>query len=111
MVYERLSKQIIEFQKLTFTNCLDAVELLHNQATSVMSRTVQQNTWLPEEGQKMIQSWVDASRQERERFRAFVDDGFSHIETYFSVEEKPVRKTAKKAKAVKKKKVAQAKKQ
>ncbi len=110
MAYERLSKQIMEFQKLTFTNCFDAVVLLQDQATSAMSRTVQQNTWLPEEGQKMIQSWVDACRQERERFRTLVDDGFSKFETYFSVE-KPVRKTAKKAKAVKKKRATAAKKQ
>ncbi len=110
MVYERLSKQIIEFQKMSFTHCFDAVVLLQDQATSAMSRTMKQNTWLPEEGQKMIQSWVDTCRQERERFRTFVDDGFSYVETCFSIE-KPVRKTAKKAKAVKKKKVAKAKKQ
>ena len=108
MEYERLSKQIIEFQKLTFTNCFDAVVLLQDQATSVMSRTVQQNTWLPEEGQRMIQSWVDACRQERDRFKTFVDDGFSKIEMCFSVE-KPVRKPAKKAKASKKKKATETK--
>ncbi len=110
MVYARLSKQIIEFQKLAFTNCFDAAVLLQDQATAAMRRTVQQNTWLPEEGQKMIQSWVDACRQESARFRTFVDDGFAYMETHFAVE-KPVRKTAKKAKAVKKKKVAKAKKE
>ena len=110
MEFGRISKQIMEFQKLTFTNCFDAVVMLQDQATSAMSRTVQQNTWLPEEGQKMIQSWVDACRQERERFRTYVDNGFTYIETYFAVEQ-PVRKTAKKAKAVKKKKVAKTKKQ
>ncbi len=110
MEYGRISKQIMEFQKLTFTNCFDAVVMLQDQATSAMSRTVQQNTRLPEEGQKMIQSWVDACRQERERFRTYVDNGFSYIETCFAVEQ-PVRKTAKKAKAVKKKKVAKTKKQ
>ena len=110
MEYGQISKQIMEFQKLTFTNCFNAVVLLQDQATSVMSRTVQQNTWLPEQGQKMIQSWVDTCQQERERFKTYVDDGFAYMETCFAVE-KPVRKTAKKAKAVKKKKVTATKKQ
>jgi hypothetical protein len=82
MEYTQISKQVIDFQKMSFSNWYDTVTTLQDQATSAMNIVLQQNTWVPEEGRKAIQSWVNACQQERGRFKSYVDEGFSDLEKY-----------------------------
>lgn len=82
MEYTQISKQVIDFQKMSFSNWYDTVTMLQDQATSAMNIVLQQNTWVPEEGRKAIQTWVNACQQERGRFKSYVDEGFSDLEKY-----------------------------
>jgi hypothetical protein len=41
-----------------------------------------QTTWLPDDGRKAYQGWVDACQEERDRFKTYVDDGFSGLQKY-----------------------------
>lgn len=89
MEYTQLAKQIIDFQKMSFSNWYDTVTLLQDQATSAMNQALQQNVWLPKDGQKALLEWVDACRQERTRFRKYMDKGFADLEKNFSKIKKP----------------------
>ena len=80
MEYTQITKQVLDFQKMSFSNWYDAVALLQDQATSAMDMVLDQNTWLPEGGRKAIQSWVSACQQERGRFKSYVDEGFAGLE-------------------------------
>jgi hypothetical protein len=84
MEYTQITKQIIDFQKISFSNWYNAVALVQDQTRSAMDMVLDQSTWVPEDGNKAVKSWLDACQDERDRFKAYVDEGFSSMERHFS---------------------------
>ena len=80
MEYSQITRQVLDLQKMSFSNWYDAIALLQDQATTAMDMVLDQNTWVPEEGRKAIQSWVSACQQERGRFKSYIDEGFAGLE-------------------------------
>lgn len=80
MEYTEITKQVIDFQKLSFSNWYSAVAMVQDQTTSAVDMMLGQSTWVPAEGRKAVQSWLNACQEERNRFKAYVDDGFDSIE-------------------------------
>jgi hypothetical protein len=68
MEYNQITKQVIDFQKMSFLNWYDTMAMLQDQATSTVNMVLQQNTWWPEDGRKAIQSWFNTCQKERGRF-------------------------------------------
>ena len=96
MEYTQITKQVLDFQKVSFSNWYDALAMLQDQATSAIGMVLDQNTLIPEEGRKAIQSWVSACQQERSRFKSYVDDGFSGIEKFLTESKKAAQPKVKK---------------
>jgi len=96
MEYTDISKQVIDFQKMSFSNWYNALSMVQDQTTSAMDIVLDQSTWVPEEGRKAVQGWLNACQEERDRFKSYVDDSFSSMEKYLAKSKKaaPV-KTAK----------------
>jgi hypothetical protein len=96
MEYTQITKQVLDLQKMSFANWYDAVTMLQDQATSAMDMVLDQNSWLPEEGRKAIESWVSACQQERGRFKSYVDQGFAGLEKMMTESKKTVQPKPKK---------------
>lgn len=92
--YNQIAKEVIDFQKTSFSSMYDAVATLQDQAVDAVDTMLDQTTWLPEEGRKAIRSWVDACQEERDRFKSYVDGGFNGLVKYLGTE-KPVAKPKK----------------
>jgi hypothetical protein len=82
MEYSKITKQAIDFQKLSFTSWYNAMVLLQDQTTSAVDMMLAQSTWVPEDGRKAVQNWLNACQKERDRFKAYVDESFSSMEKY-----------------------------
>lgn len=104
---EKITQQMIDFQKETFLKFYDAAAMMQNHAASAVNMTLDQAAWIPNEGRQAILSWMDAYQGGCEQLKDYVQDSFSSIEKYFVVQgPKPnVAKAPKKA-AARKKKVA-----
>ncbi len=96
MEYAQITKQMIDLQKMSFLNWYDTVAMLQDQATTAMDMVLDQSAWVPEEGRKAIQSWLSACRQERGRFKSYVDEGFVGLEKYVFEEKKAAQTKIKK---------------
>lgn len=90
MEYTQITKQVLDFQKMSFLNWYDTLAMLQDQATSAIDLALEQNVWMPEEGRRAVQSWISACQQERGRFKTYVDDGFLGIEKLMSEGKKAV---------------------
>lgn len=97
MAESKIAKQVIDFQKMSFDNWYGAMSLMQDQAVSTMDIMLNQAGWMPEDGREAITGWVSMCREERMRFKSFVDKGFSGIEKYFSETRKPAEKGKKTA--------------
>jgi hypothetical protein len=80
----KMAKQMIDFQKATFDNTFNAMVLLQEQTERMVQTMMEQATFIPEEGKKMLGEWVQTYKKGREEFKKAVDDSFSKVEAYFA---------------------------
>jgi hypothetical protein len=84
MEYTQITKQMLNFQKMSFDSWYNAVSVVQDQAVSNMGMMLNQAAWIPEDGRNAIQSWVQISKEERNRLKSYVDMGFAAIEKSIS---------------------------
>ncbi len=83
MDQKQILKQMIEFNQATFNNTFNAMALLQDQSERVAQTVLDQATWLPAEGKKAVENWVDAFRTGRVNFKQYVDDSYKKVEEFF----------------------------
>ena len=84
----KMAKQMIDFQKATFDNTFDAMVLLQEQTERMIDTFMEQATFLPAEGKKILGDWVQTFKKGREEFKKTVDESFGKVETYFAEADK-----------------------
>ncbi len=80
----KFAKQMIDFYKSTFDNSFNAMVMLQEQTEKAMKTAMEQATWLPAEGKKVVDEWVKAYKQGREEFKKVVDENFKKVDDFFS---------------------------
>jgi hypothetical protein len=83
MDQKQLVKQIIDFNKTSLDNSFNAMNLLQEQSEKLGRSTLDQASWLPEEGRKVIDDFTDAFKKGRDEFKKGVDEAFTKVEEYF----------------------------
>ena len=76
-------KQFMDFNRTTFNNMLNAIDLFQQQSEGMTASLLDQATWVPDEGKKAIKDWIDSVKKGREDFKKIVDDNFSKVEDSF----------------------------
>ncbi|MGD8367742.1 MAG: hypothetical protein PVG78_08870 [Desulfobacterales bacterium] len=87
MDQKKLFKQMLDFNKSAFENSFNAMVMLQEQTERAGNTILDQATWLPEEGRKAVQDWIDAFKKGREEFKSMVDENYKRVEAYFSENE------------------------
>ncbi|MCU0575960.1 MAG: hypothetical protein MUD15_03930 [Desulfobacterota bacterium] len=90
---QNIIKQIVDFQKSTFTNSFNAVVMLQDQTEKMMNTFLSQATWVPQDVRKVVGDWVETCKKGREEFKSSVDENFKRVEGFFSTADKPQTKT------------------
>jgi hypothetical protein len=80
----KMAKQMIDFNKATFDNTFNAMVLLQEQTEKMFNTFMAQATFLPEDGKKMLNEWVQTLKKGREDFKKAVDESFNKVEAYFA---------------------------
>jgi hypothetical protein len=88
MEYTEITKQVIDFQKMSFSNWYNAMAMVQDQTTSAMDMVLGQSTWVPEDGRNAAQNWLNVCQEERNRFKVYVDEGFSSMEKFIAKSKK-----------------------
>ncbi len=93
---QKIAKQTIDFYKTSFDNTFSAMTMLQKQMEKMTGMFLDQTTWLPEEGRKVLQEWVTAYKKSCEDFKKAADENFTWVETFFTEPEKsaPVKTAA-----------------
>ncbi len=84
----KIAKQMMEFQKAAFDNSFNGMEMVQEQAEKMLNMSLEQATWLPEEGKKVIDEWRKAYQKGCEEFKKTVDDNFKKVEDFFASSKK-----------------------
>lgn len=84
MNQKTIIKQMLDFNKAAFDSSFRGIVLLQEQAEHIANTLRDQATWLPEEGKKAINDWVEAYKTGRDDFKKTMDDNYKKVETYLS---------------------------
>lgn len=84
MDQKQMLKQMIDFNKTAFDNAFNSMAMLQDQAERMNAMVLEQATWLPKEGKKVIDEWVKAYKKGRENFKSTVEDSFKKVEDFFA---------------------------
>ncbi len=82
MESKKIAKQMVEFQKATFSNAFTALVMVQDQTEAMFKSLMSQVPGMPEEGRKMVQEWADAYKKGRETYKKAVDDGFDKLDSF-----------------------------
>jgi uncharacterized protein YbcC (UPF0753/DUF2309 family) len=84
MDQKQILKQMIEFNQTTFINTFQAMMLLQDQFERVAQTAIDQANWLPADGRKAIENWVEAYKTGRDQYKSYVEDSYKKVEKYFA---------------------------
>lgn len=73
-------KQAIDFNHTSFDSAYDASIMLQDQFEKVATSMLDQANWIPEEGRKAIDNYVDAYKSGRDQYKKYVDESFKKAE-------------------------------
>lgn len=77
-------KQMIHFQKTALDNSLETMSRFQQQAEAMFENAIEQNTWLPDEGKKLIMEWNAAFQKGRDEFQKIMDENYKKVESFWS---------------------------
>ncbi|GBC63606.1 hypothetical protein DENIS_4604 [Desulfonema ishimotonii] len=84
MDQKQLFKQMLDFQKSTFDNSFAAMTTLQEQGEKMVDTFLDQASWLPEDGRKAVDNWLSAYKDGRMKFKETVEENFKKVENYFA---------------------------
>jgi hypothetical protein len=64
----------INFDDSSYTSSMS------DQINLILDQTNCQTSWMPEDGRKTIENWLNAYQNERDRYKSYVEEGFSSVE-------------------------------
>lgn len=97
MEANKIAKQVINFQKMSFDSWFSTMSLMQDQAASAMNTMIDQARWMPQDGRDAVQNWMDVIKDERSRLKGYMDDSFVSMEKAFTAAPKTAAKAKKAA--------------
>jgi hypothetical protein len=80
METSQMTKRILDFQKDVFSQWYDVLTCMQEQATTSLQSVMDQSNWMPDEGRRMLQNWVDACQKGCDDYKELVEDSLSGLE-------------------------------
>ena len=81
-------KQMLDFNKTAYDNSFSAMLTIQEQNAKMVNTFLEQAAWMPEEGKKLIQSWVDAYNKGCQDFKKTADDNYKKVAEFFEAAQK-----------------------
>lgn len=81
---KQIAKQMVDFNKTAFDNSFETMSVIQDQAEKMFTATMEQTSFFPEEGKKLIYEWIKNYKKGRDDFKATADENFKKVESFFT---------------------------
>jgi hypothetical protein len=75
-------KTMIELNRTAFNNGYNAVVTVQEQSEKMMNTFLENNGFMPKEGQKVVDQWVGLYKKGQNEYKKMVDDSFDSFEGF-----------------------------
>ena len=83
MDQKQIAKQMMDFNKTAFDNTFSAMIVLQDQTEKMVKAFMDQTTFFPEDGKKLVTDWISTYKKGRDEFKNSADESFKKIESFF----------------------------
>jgi hypothetical protein len=77
-------KQMVQFNKSAFDQGYNAMDRLREQNEKMTNSFLDQAAWLPEEGKKAVNEWMQLYKKGCDDFKKTVDQNYKNVENLFA---------------------------
>lgn len=77
-------KQMVQFNKNAFDHGYNAMDMLQKQNEKMTNSFLDQATWLPEEGKKAVNEWMQLYKKGCNNFKRTADQNYKDVEKLFA---------------------------
>ncbi|MGP8153110.1 MAG: hypothetical protein ACLQBQ_03045, partial [Smithella sp.] len=77
---KQIAKQIVDFNKTAFDNSFNAMSVIQEQSEKMFRTAMEQTTFFPEEGKKLVYEWIKNYKKGLEELKATSDENFKKVE-------------------------------
>ncbi len=81
-----IAKQMIQFNKTAFDNSFNAMTMVYQQNEKMLEAAMDQAAWMPDDGKKAVNDWVQSYKKGCEDFKKQVDENYQKVDDFFSGE-------------------------
>jgi hypothetical protein len=85
---KEITKKAMDFQKGAFDCWWDALSVVQDQAALAVETMLNQMSSIPDEDRRVISGWVGACKNERNRYRGYMEESFSAFEKHLAADTK-----------------------
>lgn len=79
METNQMTKKILELQKGAFAGWYGVMTAMQDQVVTSMNTVLDQSDWMPDEGRRMVQSWVKACTKGRDDYKGLVEESIDGL--------------------------------
>jgi len=84
MDQKQIVRQMLEFNKTVFDNNFKAMALLQDQTENFVSRFMENAAWMPDDGKRAINEWLNVYKKGRTDFKACTDENYRKAVDFFA---------------------------
>lgn len=77
-------KQMVQFNKNAFDHGYNTMEMLRKQNEKITNSYLDQAAWLPEEGKKAVNEWMQLYKKGCDDFKKTADQNYKNLEQLFA---------------------------
>ena len=77
-------KQMVQFNKNAFDKGYNAMEMLFDQNEKITNSILGYASWMPEEGKKTVNEWMQLYKKGCDDFKKTVDQSYKNAENLFA---------------------------
>ena len=77
-------KQMVQLNKNAFDQGYNAMDMLRKQNEKMTNSFLDQATWLPEEGKRVVNEWIQLYKKGCDDFKKAADQNYMNVEKLFS---------------------------
>lgn len=84
MEINKMAKQMIDFQKATFNNTFNTMNMWQEQSEQMLNTFLEQTPMLPQQNKEAINEWLKVCKKAREDYKKTIEESFKNLESYFT---------------------------
>jgi hypothetical protein len=86
--YTTMAQQMTNTYKRTIDNSINAMSMIQESTEKMVSLSLEQSPWFPEEGKKFVNAWMTAYKKGYDDLKVAADEQYKKLEAFVNLQKR-----------------------